>query len=446
MSAHNVVILVDDRKRDLASAALIAHHLQQLGCNCFLEPLEAYKAVLLVHKPDMIIFNHLLASHLVAYSQRLHSMGILTAVLPNEALMYDRQVLNFNAGRFHKDAHIDYYFCWHGELKKALLESGFHHSGTSLEVVGIPRFDFYFTPWSNMFHNSSPSRTQKKRILLCTNFGLVALAERPKEEADKLFSAWAPRISTLTDYWGCIYSLQQRRDALPAYILALIQTGLYEVTLRPHPRENLTFYHNWLASLDPSLRQDIHLEAETHITQLILNSDLTISVEKCTTTMESWISRKPTISLIFDKHPMLYHEEFAQLNVSCYSPEELPGLVAQELAAPEQSAFAAARQAHLERWCAALDGQTCQRIASIIKQAVDNKAATRWSEMQFADYTRAAKMRLKTMLGLPYTFDLMLLIKSMLLPQRYATKMETVQKTITPKQIHAILKQIASVG
>ncbi|MEO5340835.1 MAG: hypothetical protein H7837_10045 [Magnetococcus sp. MYC-9] len=443
MDKKSVVLLVDNRKRDLLGAALIAHHLQRLGIPCHLEPLEAYKAVLAVHKPAMIIFNHLLASHLVSYSKRLKKLGVLTAVLPNEGLIYNSEVLKFLAGRFHSEAHIDHYFCWHAELKGYLLESGFNEATTRMEVIGIPRFDYYFKPWSHLFEPLPELPAGKKRILLCTNFDLVRFSELPKSAADQFFSAWAPRIKAYEDYWGCIQSMQHRRQATPAYITALVETGLYEVVLRPHPSENIEFYQSWIASLPSNLQSHIRLDAKSNIARLILASDLTISVEDCTTTLESWIAGKPTISLIFDRHPMRHSDSFASLNVSCHAPQELPALVARELADPEQPAFAAGRQAHLHRWCAPLDGNTCQRVAGIIRDALATTPGCDIAQIKLEDHRRAAKLRIKSLLDLPYTFDPALLLKYKLFPKKYATRRDTVKKTIRPTEVRRILGQIA---
>ncbi|MBF0162598.1 MAG: hypothetical protein HQL88_09950, partial [Magnetococcales bacterium] len=288
MGKGRVVLLVDNRKRDLLGAALIAHHLQRLGIACFLEPLEAYRAVLAAHKPALVLFNHLLASHLVHYSKRLHKMGVLTAVLPNEALLYNREVLRFNAGRFHNEAHIDHYFCWHEALKGALLETGFNESTTRISVVGVPRFDYYYPPWSQLFERLPEPAAGKQRILFCTNFALVRFSTLPKSAADQFFAAWAPRIAAYKDYWGCIQSVRQRREAISAYFLALAETGRYEVIIRPHPGEDAGFYRAWLDTLPANLRSSMRVDAKSTISQLIMASAVTVAVETCTTTLESW--------------------------------------------------------------------------------------------------------------------------------------------------------------
>ena len=443
MEKDNIVLLVDNRKRDLLGAALIAHHLKRLGITCFLEPLEAYKAVLAVHKPAMIIFNHLLASHLVRYSKRLKKLGVLTAVLPNEAFVYNREVLRFNAGRFHNEAHIDYYFCWNGELKSALLETGFQESITRLPVIGVPRYDYYYPPWSQLFEPLAQPAPGKKRILLCTNFALVRFSTLPKSAADQFYAAWAPRIAAYSDYWGCIQSVRKRRDAMPDYIMALVETGKYEVIIRPHPTESIAFYKTWLDTLPDNLRADIRIDAKSNIAQLMVASDVTLAVETCATTLESWIAGKPSINLIFDRHPMLYDEAFVRLNPLCDSPQALPKMVAQALAEPNQASFAAARQAHLSQWCGYLDGDACQRMAHLIRDALLEKKPCDWSQLTLDDHRRASKLRFKSWLNLPYTFDAALLIKQQLFPKEYFVRGETVKKTIRKSDVRNIMKKIA---
>jgi surface carbohydrate biosynthesis protein len=120
--AKTVVILVDNKKRDLPGAALVAHHLEtRFHLKCVLQPLESWRSCLAAFKPNYILFNHLTASHLAYFSIRLRDMGILVGVLPNEGINYNQDDLEFNAGRYHSYAHIDQFFCWNEFHKKALM-------------------------------------------------------------------------------------------------------------------------------------------------------------------------------------------------------------------------------------------------------------------------------------------------------------------------------------
>lgn len=84
-----VVFLVDDKRRDLDIAMLIAWQLKQQGVDCYLEPLEAFRAVLAEYRPGMIVFNHMQGSHMTAWSRRLADIGVLTAVHLNEGILYN---------------------------------------------------------------------------------------------------------------------------------------------------------------------------------------------------------------------------------------------------------------------------------------------------------------------------------------------------------------------
>ena len=80
-----MVLLVDNKRRDLMGAALIAWHLEQLGLECILEPLEAWRGALAAHRPNLIIFNHVNAGHLIAYTKRLARMGVAPRSCPMRA-------------------------------------------------------------------------------------------------------------------------------------------------------------------------------------------------------------------------------------------------------------------------------------------------------------------------------------------------------------------------
>ena len=306
-SRPRVVLLVDSKTRDLPVAALIAHHLDRLGVDCLLEPLEAYRAVLAAHRPDMIIFNHLTASHLVKFSQKLAEMGVLTAVLSNEGINYDPDDLKFNSGKHHSGAHIDWFFCWNEPHRQALLELGFG-ARTRIEVVGVPRFDFYFEPWSRAFFQTKAVNRGKPRVLVCTNFSLAKFAELPRHHGDKLFAAWKDRIPIYQDYWRAIEGHATASRRILDHLDALVKAGDFDIVLRPHPREAVDRYAVWLAALPADQRARVTLDATSAITPLILGCDLEISCETCTTALESWIANKPAIVLkdvVFSDFAML---------------------------------------------------------------------------------------------------------------------------------------------
>jgi surface carbohydrate biosynthesis protein len=430
----SVIVLVDSKTRDLDVATLIAHHLRNRGIVCHLEPLEAYRAVLAAYRPGMIIFNHLMASHLVAWSRRLAEMGVLTAVLPNEGIFYDQEQLEYYAGRHHNGAHIDYFFCWNDVHRQAILAHGMRDD-TRVEVVGVPRFDFYFEPWSRVVYRPEPVRSSRPKVLFCTNFGTAYFRDLPREQADKLFAPWKDRIRIYSNYWQSIEAQWNSRERAFDFLNALVQADKYEILLRPHPMEETSIYKNWLDRLPAAQRQHIRMDATSNITPLILDCDLQISCETCTTALESWIAGKPTVELLFDRDPLWYFDEPAKGNVPCSDPTRLVDLVDKALAEPLPGAQAEARHAHLAKWCSTPDGSSSERIAELVADALRGKAAADWSRLRPNDYRRSVKLQGLRSLGLAYHFDPLLMLKRTMFPSRYSVKDWTYKKSIKPADV-----------
>jgi surface carbohydrate biosynthesis protein len=430
---ETVVILVDDKKRDLNGCTLIARHLRDLGVETKLEPLEAFRAVLAAYRPGMIIFNHLTASHLAAWSRRLADMGVLTAVLPNEGIIYDEGQMRFMAGRYHNDAHIDYYFCWNEPHRRALIEEGLE--ADRIKVVGVPRFDFYFRPWSQIYEFKNRRKTTRPRILVCTNFQLAKFWELPRSEGERIFAPWAKVIPLLRDYWRGIGAHWRSRTRFLEYLNALVESDKFEVVLRPHPREQLEFYEKWIAPLPPEKARHVDYQPTIDISTLILDCDLEISCETCTTAIESWIARKPTVELIFERDPMWYRAEHAAANVECDDPDELVGIVEAALRAPEQPEKRDTRLAHLQKWCSNLSGEASLEVARIAAEAIKLKKPSDWSKLEFGDYRRAWKLKFYASLDRAYHFDPLLRLKRMFFGSKYALAGVRYEKSIKPSDV-----------
>jgi len=436
MARRTVVVLVDSRRRDLMGAALIAHHLDALGIDVHLEPLGAYRAVLGAYRPDLILFNHLTASHLVAYSQRLAQLGVLTAVLPNEGLVYHPDILKFIAGRHHRGAHIDLFFCWNEAHRAALVENGFD-ARTRIEVVGVPRFDFYFEPWSGLFTEGRREREPgaRPRVLVCTDFVLAKFHELPPDRADRFFATWKDRIPLYADYRTAIAVAHRARARFMDFADAIVAADRFDVTLRPHPHEDARPYAQWLERVPAAARPWVRIDADSNITPLILDTDVEVSCETCTTALESWIARKPTVELVFSRHPMFFHDDVAALTALCESPDTVAATIDAQLRAPDQREFAEGRRAYLARQCSSPDGRSSLRIATAIAEAVDGKRPGAWTDLQWPDRRRALRLHGLHRMGLPYTYDPFLPVKRWIGGKHYATRVFRHGKTITPRDV-----------
>lgn len=434
-----VVLLVDNKIRDLKVAALIAHQLEGMGVPARLEPLEAFRAAVGAYKPSMIVFNHLNATHLAAWSHRLADMGVLVSVLPNEGFVYDDAWRPFMSGRFHSPK-IDHFFCWNAQHRAALVAEGADKT-QNVHVVGVPRFDFFFKPWSNGLPPAPPRTSGKPRVLFCTNFVFARLHNNPREQ-EMLFGGTQQNIKGIELYPAAIESHFNSRNKITRYLEVLLDDGRFEVLLRPHPNEERSFYERWMEGLSPERKANLVYDPSTTITPLILDCDLEISCESCTTAVESWIAKKPTIELVFDKNPLLYREAHGALNFECDAPEKLPAMVAQQLAAPEQPEKKELRARHLEKWCGSPDGNSCRRIATIIAEAVRAKKPADWSKLTSADRRRAIKLRTYQAVGQAYHYDPLLSLKHLLMRDRYTPKYKAYRKSILPRDVAAAMAEL----
>ncbi len=437
MDKKRVVILVDNKKRDLPGAALIAYHLEKMGIECYLEPLEAWRGCLYARKPHMIIFNHLLGSHLVKYSQELRDMGVLVGVLPNEGILYNKEVLEFNASKFHNNAHVDYFFVWN-EAHKEALKKGNSGSIKNIEIVGVPRFDFYFEPLKPK--KTSPTPT----ILVCTNFVFAQFLEKDPKIAEKLFAPWKGRISSYSNYWELIKTNHKSRKLFFNFLNTLVSLNKYNIILKPHPGEETDIYQKWYEKLDKVLKEKVKLDTKSHIWELIPQCDVEIACETCTTTLESWIAKKPTIELILTKHPVFFHEFLSKMSLTCEDPKLLDETIQKALKKEREKEFEPLRKEHLKKWCADPKGDSSKKLANIIKKAVE-RIEPDFRKIDKKHQRKGKKLLFFEKLNLPYNYNPFSLTKAKIFPKKHKEKLRVYNKTIKPSDVKKWKEKIKKV-
>jgi hypothetical protein len=271
--------------------------------------------------------------------------------------------------------------------------------------------------------------------LVCTNFGLAKFQELPREAGDKFFAAWKDRISICRNYRQAIEdNYHARRDFFP-HLDRLVAAGKFDIVLRPHPREGLELYQQWHNGLSPAQRARVVIDAESNITSLILQCDLEISCENCTTALESWIAGKRTVELVFARNPLFFNPEHAACNVLCDNPDQLVPLVETQLENSQPDTLQIARREFLKKWCNTPDGGSCRHMAEAIVAALKQKSPADWSKLNAADYRRGLKLKLSRSLGLAYHYNPFLSLKSRWFPQRYAIKEYSYEKSIKPRDV-----------
>ena len=202
------------------------------------------------------------------------------------------------------------------------------------------------------------------------------------------------------------------------FLRNIAEAGRFSLIVRPHPNELDVFYRSWFESLPEEARSNVNIARDDSIYSLIQECDLEISCETCTTAVESWLCRKPTIELIFEKHPMFYHDAIRGLNCECDRAEDIVGKVYEQLADPHQTTYAKKRARHLEYWCASPDGNAAATVAQALARLA-NDAKPDFSSLSFGEKRRGFKLRCLAGLGKPCNYNPFLSLKAALFPQRY---------------------------
>lgn len=439
-----VVVMVDNKRRDLLGAAFLAHQLERLGIDCRLEPLEATFAVLGAHQPDMIVFNHLSATHLSAYTQKLRRLGVLVGLMPNEGLGYTRTAQDLVTLKAHKESHVDVYFCWNEPSAEAVRRNAAENV-RRVEVVGVPRFDFYHHPWSRYFLDADKARKpgERQRILVCTNFVFADYADKP-EAAEALFGNWATYVPGLADFRTAMEISLRNRNRLPEFLAPILAADRWDVILRPHPAESIATYRAMVDAFPEALRRNVRLSTGDSITPMILDCDLEISMDSCTTALESWLSGKPTLELEMERHPILTQDLLLPLNVQVSDPARIVEEVEKALADPTQPEKAAVRQAHIDTWCRYPEGGATMRMAEIIRDAIVARGPLpRFAAgLEVGDRRRGMKLKMLQALNKPYNWQPQMYFRRLLDQDGAYLRWKDQEKAIRPSDVAAVHRRM----
>ena len=402
MRKKKVVILVDSKKRDLMGSALIAHHLEQNGINAYLEPLQSWQACLLDLKPDLILFNHLLHSHLCKYTEKLNKCGILVGCMLNEGAFLNESTLNLMSNKNYDYMHCDFFLTWNDDHKNKLVSHKFCTPSHNVFTVGVPRFDFYFQPWSNMYANEKSSSD----LLINTTFQCAHYYNRSEQEKLLIYSALgADRNPVASNYLKLIEYHFNSREILLKICYDLLNKSDLSITLRPHPREDAHFYHNWLAKLPLGFKNKIKISVDKDITSDIINSKVVLNCGTCTTALESWIAGKPTISLVFPDD--CFKEDGDKvINLSpifncLFNADDLIKKVNQVINNPVQNEFIDARTDLLLSLFNRTDGDSSLRAAQVIINELTKQKNQPFYPISFSDLRRSLKVRFLRLIDQP---------------------------------------------
>ena len=93
---------------------------------------------------------------------------MLSGILPNEGIFYVEGDLEYSSQKHHENMHCDLILSWNDTHRDALLANDVA-APECIQSVGVPRFDFYTSPWSKLYQKERLSTT-RPIILANSNF------------------------------------------------------------------------------------------------------------------------------------------------------------------------------------------------------------------------------------------------------------------------------------
>jgi surface carbohydrate biosynthesis protein len=388
-------------------AALIAYHLEMKGHRVHLEPVEAFKAVINAWKPSMVILNHIGHKHIADYSEQLKNWGILVGVLLNEGLCLEDSDRQFLSKPQFDNVHCDLFLSWNIPHTEALIEHQFVTPPENTITVGCPRFDYYKAPWSQIFlkdKTNAPKdkNSDKVNLLLNTTFAVAHYYHRSEKDQIKLYESLGEgEVENTDDYRLLIKAHYDGLQKIPAFLKPILESLEYNITIRPHPREELSFYQNFIEGLPAEQKSLIRIDKKSSIQSAILCSDIILNCEDCTTSVESWISGRPTITLTFAKHPLFFTKLYADRSPIVDDPDDLVPALKHALKNPDQEDYRKLRDDYLEKWLYKLDGRSSERAADAIHQALQDRNPHPTYPKGITHLRRALKLRILNLLNEP---------------------------------------------
>jgi surface carbohydrate biosynthesis protein len=364
-----IALIVDNPYRDLPGLVLVALHLCQQDCTCFLVPAGLKDREIWTLVPDFVLL-HNFRTDKEASARRMLRVGMRLGVLDTEGGVF--RGFEQYAETLARDASLRHgvsCFCsWGPRLAGHALEQGWFRD-SQVTVTGAPRLDFYAPPWREASLNMPwlADAPPEPVVLINGNFSLAnPLFRTPREAAAYKISRWGYEEQTV------LRSLEAERAAMLEMVALAnrLAAALPDVTFvyRPHPFENPETYRELLDQ-----RRNLHVVKRGTVDGWILRSRAVIQ-RGCSTAIEAAAAGVPAFSPGWIRAPVDFPAVDA---VSLFSStlDELTDGVRQAVnggvSLPERLQHNL-RQV-LADWFFAVDGNAGERVAAAILRAAGSQ-------------------------------------------------------------------------
>jgi surface carbohydrate biosynthesis protein len=362
--------------------------LEQLGHRVLLATAKDLEPNMLWFRPDCIVLNHLFSSAYIALARKAREAGIAVVLLPTEGVVH-RALAPLGDGEFSDYRMLDLYLAW-GEEPATAIRARWGFDAETAPVLGFPRLDFYHerftaavTPREHFLRalGFDPAR---KVVCWATQFPYAHLGAREREKFFREQSDFGVRASyerlgldpaRIPD----IHAAAQKAsaDAFCKMAAALPDT---QFIIRPHPAENRDFYR---ALIQQRGLVNVRFCPQDYIWNVLNAVDVHVH-RHCTTAVEGWMWRKPTIELALDPVPELAWPEREAGSDIVSNSDALIDKVKHYLGgAAVDPAVSEIRRAYISHYMGAADGRRSETAADLIDQMLCKRDRRRriWSPL-----------------------------------------------------------------
>jgi len=372
MSDKKILLLVDHKHRDLPPLALIGFCLTQLGCQVKLRGLEDEDEIIKEFDPLVIV----LPKPIYNFRKLVHwkIQGRRLVVIDTEGNS------QFKSYKFNILIEPDIYFFWNSVMKDRYNDI-LDNRKTIKKVLGFPRSDFLHSNYLDLF----PSRAD-----LLNKYGLnhnnktitIATSTQDchfsKERIQKKSKRRSRALSESEDYREIV----KNKFKLLSVTLDMLEqlSNKYpdiNIAVKPHPHENVVFWQDFIDKLN---NPNIKLVAGEPIYHLLLISDLHVSHNVCTTTIEAIMAGVKAVEIHTDKSRTLYDERHL------YIADYIIRKADQMISISQKELFSAANDDELEgirnhcdidsyisKYFYKFDGGRCQEYAEELNSFMKNQ-------------------------------------------------------------------------
>ena len=365
-----ILIAVDLKHRDLASAALIGFFLDKLGYEIhFCSQASLWKEEESIRNLEcevIILPKPIVSSGLIA---KCKLQNITTISFNTEGNPQDKEYqykipiatdLLITWNKKQKDSHESYFKKYSSTI-----------FGTNPKIInlGCMRLDFHHKKYSFLFKSVKEEMIKKFNIEPKDTVITVATSTQDADlslESRKIMNIKRKiEMEKSAGYWDLAKSHDLSRQLIIQTLTQISEIPNIKVILKPHPHENVSFWEKTLLEFD---KQKFYLLPGGNIQDLLCISNIHIANNVCTTTFEAKLREIPTIELNTAMSSKLFEEVHLEIaDHRVFSAQEVKGIIENRISSKEfKTEIDESFKTYIQDKYGKFDGSRCEAYASEI--------------------------------------------------------------------------------